>query len=240
MLMFILLLAPIAVFSQKTVDVSYSAFISEYNAFLKKQPASNYRITVQNSNYMNEADVKPFEQSASKLMVTKELCFVYESKEGLMLQNEDIRLNVDTLNKTVYLLKPIEMKSLIQTSDLSSLDSAGLKVKKSISADRTGFVIEQTIQNSSFRKVKIEFNNKTNQIAKVEILYWPGDYFSEETEEVVLETPRTVYDYKDFKKLESAAIDSKYQVSNWINEKEELLASITNAGYVLKDLRVKR
>jgi hypothetical protein len=227
-------------FSQKTTELSYAAFLKEYNALLTKQPASNYRITVQNSNYMNETDAKPFDQSSSKLLVTKESCFAFESKEGLMLQNDEIRVNVDTASKTIYLLKPIEMKSLNQVSDLSALDSAGLKVKKNISTERTGFVIEQTIENTSFRKVKIEFSNKTSQIVRIEIHYWPGDYFSEKMDEQVLETPRIVYDYVDFKKIETSSVDKRYQVSSWINDKEELLASLANAGYVIKDLRVKR
>src|SRR6218665_3007300 len=228
-------------FSQKSVELSFASFIQEYNVLLAKQPVSNYQVTINNLQYVNATDAKPLEKTVTKLLVTKELCFAFESNEGLMIQNEKVRINVDTVNKVIYLAKPIELKSLTDVSGLQRMDSLGIHVRKSISTDKVKYILEQSIERSSFQTITIAFNSKTNHISSVEILPWPGDYLREESDEVIFESPKTVYEYTDYKKLTTTAnLKSDLSIDYWLTDEEELREEIKNGGYSIKDLRIKK
>lgn len=217
-------------------SIGAEEFRKVFNAVSKGYSTESYQLGFEHEIFLKPGDTQPFYTSRGRFLRGKGRQYRTESPGQLTIQDEKIKMVIDSANRLVLLFKP---DTLYSPMLLSHMDQSPVWRKASYRSDRQGELERYTVFfNERYEYESIEYlvNPKTNRLQELVMHLQPGDYYNDQKEEESQsESPRIVIRYG----TPSGKLTGKeFQTQPFLSEKDgKYVLTDYMKGFVLDDLR---
>ena len=227
--------------AQKWEKVAYSTFIKDYTKYLKKQPQAWFTTEITTSLYSNKNQDKPETVQQSQLSVFGEKEYLFVSEGTIQLQMQEVKIDIDTLEKTVLLSKALDVSITTLQPDLfSSVDSTKYEFYTGLKENRRWLKVVEKTPVSSMKTLVFEFDLTKSTLLQLDMFYWPSNYLTGELEDETIEEPWVRVSYSASSRLSN---DTKLQTlyKEWLSYDEKSREySCPNTNYMFYNLLIKQ
>lgn len=221
--------------------MSFKSFVQEYEGYLKRQPEEWYQVEIRTTVYQNEKAVTPLEDQSTKLQVFSKNNYRYGTEGNFQIQNGNLKLNVDTLDKTVVLSDAANEELLgYKAGMFGNIDSTLYTFF--YSTTKTGQLLKLVEKKpvSSNESIVFGFEKSSGRMTKLQMIYWPGNYVLQDLADGSNEQPMVVLDYKNFEKI-TAPESLSAEMNKWLQKQPESKEDYCPVnGYTFYNLRKKK
>ena len=211
-------LLPLMSFGQKWKQTTYSSFLKEYSGLLNVQPKELYEIGMSTSVYKTISDATPVVQQKSQLSVFKNNNYMYSSEASIQIQKDDLKIDIDTLEKRVMLSKGIAADLLgYNPKQFDHIDSTKYTFYVATEGDKRYLRVVENNRVSSMQTVSFVFNKTSKHLLRMEMIYWPGNFMMASLDDESIEQPKVAIDYLDFHTITTTdSLDKEF--ASWIRK----------------------
>jgi len=219
--------------------ISFTSFITQYDKFVTSQPKENYTVDVTREIFQNKTDRKSMSFESGTYVQGKGFEQCYVSGRQVYVQNDSIRLMIDTVEKQAILSKAAnEMGSQYSLDYLKKADSLQYEFFTLKTDSKIEFKVVEVKPVSSNKEIVFAFDKTSKFLKAVSIVYWESNYFSDDPADETKEQPLMRVNYTNFKIVPStkSTIDSLFD--EWVFASLsgfQLVAS--KSAYQLTDIR---
>lgn len=236
-LTFLTVLMAYAVQAQSLENADASEVYAEFSKVSAIYAKQGYSLSYQRVIYRNAADADPMLTDKGSIFRGKNTEYRSQSTGNLTIQNNEMKIVVDSVQKLVSLFKT---DTLFQTIDLKKFMDQTVSERYSFKRELSGNSIHYIlIPKSNLEGItEIWINKNDFEITRIEMLLPKANYFSESMDDATLETPRLIFTY-DRPKAIDLAKTKLFDCSAIIEKKNNewfLVPSVT--GYTLHDSRI--
>jgi hypothetical protein len=224
--------------AQTKKTIPFSDFTKEYKGLIAQQPEQNYSVEINLFYFDSKEKSQIIQTQVSELKVLEGKRYIYNSGATIQIQEEEIRLDIDTVLKRILV-----SKAKLQPFDISSnllfenIDSSNYLITKSLAKEKLVYEITEEKQLSNYQTISFVFDIKTKRFMSLELLLWPANYSAESLEDESDEQPFIVYSYSEFKKLKETELEIEDLASAWFTATETGVLVSKKLDYQLHDLR---
>lgn len=219
--------------SQKTITKElYNEAKNKYSLpFYSK----NFQLNFTQRIYLNPDDKIPYSESKGEFIRGEKMEYRTNSQGILTIQNEHVKMVIDSSSKLVLLFKPDSLfQPILNENGTSSLSTYSEKVNGSTKA----YKINYSNEISNYESLEYQVNTKTGLITKLEIQLVEANFNSESLDDETLEHPLLVIDYEPMLKLKYEP--SRFSIAAYITLQDQKYTLTSKlAGYSLDDLRYR-
>lgn len=158
------------VFGQKTM--TKEKIVEDFASQVKFMPTSNFSVELVTSAYSNKEERTLDYKSKGFLEMGTENYARYNAEDQHYYQNNDVAILIDSVLKKIYLTDKKDFSNLT-TFNFNLKDTSNFSMTKEIENGKIRFVIEELRQVSLTQKTILEFDAKSNLIAKLIFEFWP-------------------------------------------------------------------
>jgi hypothetical protein len=224
-------------FSQEYELVNNQTVKLEFEKISKKYQSVNFQIDFVKSIYRDSLDNEVMVQTKGKIARGKGYEYRMEENGLIVIQNNHIKVTIDSATQTVSIVKP---DTLFKAIDMGN------------------FLTEESFENYSFRRMEnkgviryliipknrlegiTELWIKVNDFSLQKlILSLPkANYFNESLEDETLESPLVVINYQPLKVLDKISVLELFQQDEWLLEENNKYSLHPSKGmFEIHDLR---
>lgn len=217
--------------------IPFVTFLKDYDRLINLQPTKNYHVKITTEYFTSVDNNDPAQSQSTELMVLEENGYVYDMGSTLQIQEDDLRIDIDTVRKRILISKA-KMLDLNFGSDqmLEKMDSANYSVSKIITKEKITYELSENKQLSNYKTISFQFDAKNNNFLGLELNLWPQNYTSEQLEDESTESPKLIYTYSPFTQINETALKPNHHLSYWCVQESGKIKS-KNTNYQLHDLR---
>lgn len=226
-------------FGQTYSALSFSAFVKQYSAVLEAQPKSNFSVKTATKMYKDIQDNELVKNETGFLIQGNGTYQLYKSESVNHIQNDEIRIEIDSSQKTIIGSFPMDLvKGQSNMDFLLNVDSTNYTFSKMEDKKHLYFRVIEIQQVSTNKEIILRFLKSGKQLSQINIYYWPANYFSNDLNDEINEQPRLIVDYSEYSTLAQANEVIQKELNTWLFKKDksyQLAATRTN--YKFNDLR---
>ena len=221
--------------SQDWKEISRDAFQDMLRKCSEQNRLENYFFTFTSEVYANPADATPISSSRGKLFHGKGVEYRLETSNQLLIQTSEVKMIIDSLEKTVFLMKPdtlfdqVNLDLLFASDDFRSA-SCLYRSEGNFHQYRILF------PTGAYEMVEIWMDRSTSRIRRIAFYLTTSNYLSGQLEDETQERPYVVMEY--FQPETFKATSGYFKLDPWLEKKGGTYhLRFDHSFFVLEDLR---
>ena len=233
----LLVLSSYGLIAQTYETTSTEKVFEEFSKLSNVYKKNGYSLSYQRVIYKNAADGDPMLTDKGAIYRGKSNEYRVETPGNLVIQNDQIKMVVDSTQNVVSLFKT---DTLFQAIDVKKFMDKTIADQYSFKRMQTGNTIRYLLipKNKLEGTTEIWINSTDFTIAKIEMILPESNYFSETMDDGTLETPKLIITYN-----KPVTIDMNktrmFECSSFIeNKNNQWTLSPTVKGFTLHDSRI--
>lgn len=236
-LTFISILVGLSSFSQVYQAVDNKTVIKEFDQLSKKYQASNFQMNYNKKIYRDSLDIDAMVETNGFISKGQNFQYRMEEKGTIVIQNEHLKMTVDSASHLVTIGKP---DTLFKTIDFNAfMDKKAFETYSFKRMEYKGMIRYLIVSKNRLEGItELWINAKDFSLQKLVLSMPKANYFNESLEDETLESPLVVIAYQPLKTLDKTAVTKQFSQEDWLTKENSKYSLNPSKGmFKLHDLR---
>ncbi|HLP53383.1 MAG TPA: hypothetical protein VK151_00050 [Fluviicola sp.] len=199
--------------------------------------AENYALSFEQTIFKDAKNPTDVIKTSGLLLRGKGKQYRSEQPGKLIIQNNDIKMIVDTAQQVVGIIQPDTLFDVIQMDQLlTHYGWTNMTCLSRVSGSATTYQLSGP-GLAIYECMELTINSKTGLLTDMVLYFVPQNYFSESVDDETMEHPKIVIRYSETKKLTSEQ-QRLLDLSQWLTkDRDTYTLNTSKASFTLQDYR---
>lgn len=224
-------------FCQVYQEVDNKTVIKEFDQLSKKYRASNFQMNYNKKIYRDSLDVEAMVETNGFISKGQNFQFRMEEKGTIVIQNEELKMTVDSASQLVTIGRP---DTLFKTIDINAfMDKKAFDTYTFKRMEYKGMIRYLIVSKNRLEGItELWINAKDFSLQKLVMSLPKANYFNESLEDESMEKPLVVLVYQPLKTLDKATVSKHFSQEDWLTKENSKYSLKPSKGmFKLHDLR---
>jgi hypothetical protein len=222
---------------QSYQEVDSKTVIKEFDLLSKKYQASNFQMNYNKKIYRDSLDVDAMVETNGFISKGQNFHYRIEEKGTIVIQNERLKMTVDSASQLVTIGKP---DSLFKTIEVNAfMDKKAFDMYTFKRMEYKGVIRYLIVSKNRLEGItELWISTQDFSLQKLVLSLPRANYFNETLEDETLERPLVVIAYQPLKSLDKTAIVKQFSQAEWLIKENDTYSLQPSKGmFKLHDLR---
>jgi hypothetical protein len=217
--------------------ISKDEFLKNLELASRQYQTESYSLKFKQSVFLSSDSLKPFYEASGQYKRGKGKEYRTETKGNLTVQNNDIKIVMDSATKLVLLFEPDSLFNPI-TKENKGFYNSDATFFVTNSKDQSRYKVFYHSPNFEYESMEFWVEKKTGAVSKIVLQLVENNYTGESFEDETVEEPLLIVEYQP--QLKSKSNVNDFNINRFIVlEKDHYVLTPELKDFTLDDLRYK-